>query len=66
MEKIRLICDANPKESVELQFDEYGLHISINSEDGYSEVQLKNKSVDYLIDFIEEIKQCAYNEGFEK
>lgn len=64
MEKIELICDANPRERIEIIHDKYGLYIAIVDEDcAYHEIQLNKQSAGYLFDFINKIQLGAYKQG---
>jgi hypothetical protein len=50
---MKFICDANPKDSVEFQSDDSGLHIGITSEDGgYAEVYLSFRYAKELASFL--------------
>jgi hypothetical protein len=52
---MKFICDANPKDVVEFQPDDSGLHIGITSEDGgYAEVYLSSRYAKELMLFLVE------------
>lgn len=52
---MKFICDANPRDSVDFQPDDFGLHIGITAEDvGYAEVYLSSRYAKELMLFLAE------------